>query len=246
VSRDPVCRQLLSDIASKCRSEAVALITAGQRATAQCVGGADLRANVDIAVLGRFSRASEGRKTTGEEIDLPDMGKYGEGKPGVWLVYELGGGGGYDRGRVFRLEDPAEIDTIVARRAATRRPYVPEPALATLAGLWAKVTCDAPIGVDEDDYDAVDLDVSAPPDLVQGTEDITAKTASALAGLARHGHHARRPPAAPAGHGSTRRRDARAAAAPGPREQLRRRGRPGLGPGRPAAAAGRPGRDQRQ
>ncbi len=58
------------------------------------------------------------------------MGEYGEGRPGVFLITELGGGGGYERGRVFKLDDPADIDAIVARRAAGRRPYVPEPALA--------------------------------------------------------------------------------------------------------------------
>lgn len=186
VSRDPVCKQLLSDIASKCRSEAVALIFAGQRATAQWIGGADLRANVDIAVLGRFSRAAEARKATGEEIDLPDMGEYGEGHPGVWLIYELGGGGDYDRGRVFRLEAPAEIEAIVARRLRWRKPYVPEPALARLNGLWAKITGTMP------DDDGQDVDVPAavaPPmapggpggQLVQGTEQITAKIGQARA-----------------------------------------------------------------
>ena len=122
VAADPVCQALLAKIASKCRSEGFALIIAGQRATAQWMGGGDLRANVDIAVLGRFARAGEARKATGEEFDLPDMGEYGEGRPGVFLITELGGGGGYERGRVFKLSDPAAIDAIVARRAADLRP----------------------------------------------------------------------------------------------------------------------------
>ena len=146
VAADPVCRDLLDKIASKCRSEGFALIIAGQRATAQWMGGADLRANVDIAVLGRFARSGEARKAIGEEVDLPDMGEYGEGRPGVFLITELGGGGGYERGRVFKLDDPADIDAIVARRAAARRPYVPEPAFDGLADLWAKIT-----GQDGDD-----------------------------------------------------------------------------------------------
>ncbi len=98
VAGDPECKALLAKIASKCRSEGIALVIAGQRATVQWMGGGDLRANVDIAVLGRFARASEARKATGEEVDLPDMGAYGEGSPGVFLVTELGGGGGYERG----------------------------------------------------------------------------------------------------------------------------------------------------
>jgi hypothetical protein len=183
VARDPVCKQHLSDIASKCRSEGVSLIIAGQRATAAWIGGADLRANVDIVMLGRFSRPGEAKKATGEEISLPDMGEYGEGRPGVWLVYELGGGGGYERGRVFKLSEPADIEAIVERRAATRRPYVPEPALASLNDLWDLVTGDGL--VDDEDEDGA----YGPPaagtagGLMPGTADIAAKTAAARAAL---------------------------------------------------------------
>jgi len=181
VAADPTCKTLLSQIASKCRSEGVALIISGQRATAQWMGGADLRANVDIAVLGRFARAGEARKATGEEVDLPDMGAYGEGRPGVFLITELGGGGGYERGRVFNLSDPAAIDLIVARRAAGRRPYVPEPALAGLADLWAKIT--GPGTIDGEDQGADTESAIKPPHgrVIQGTEDITAKIRQARA-----------------------------------------------------------------
>jgi hypothetical protein len=179
VARDPVCKQHLSDIASKCRSEGVSLLIAGQRATAAWIGGADLRANVDTVVLGRFSRPGEAKKATGEEIALPDMGEYGEGRPGVWLVYELGGGGTYDRGRVFKLSDPADIEAIVARRAATRRSYVPEPALASLSELWDLVTGDDPVDDEEDGQ------YGPPPGsaggLMPGTADVAAKTAAARA-----------------------------------------------------------------
>jgi hypothetical protein len=142
VASDPECKALLAKIASKCRSEAVALIIAGQRATVQWMGGGDLRANVDIAVLGRFARAAEARKMTGEEAGLPDMGAYGEGHPGVFLVTELGGGGGYDRGRVFKLSEPDQIDRIVADRLSRQRPYVPEPGFgrAAMVKLWAQIT----------------------------------------------------------------------------------------------------------
>ena len=140
VAGDPECKALLAKIASKCRSEGVALVIAGQRATVQWMGGGDLRANVDIAVLGRFARAGEARKATGEEVDVPDMGAYGEGHPGVFLVTELGGGGGYDRGRVFKLSEPEQLDRIVADRLARQRPYVPEPGFARMAKLWAQIT----------------------------------------------------------------------------------------------------------
>ncbi len=140
VAADPECKALLAKIASKCRSEAVALVLAGQRATVQWMGGGDLRALVDIGVLGRFSRPAEARKVTGEEIDMPDMGAYGEGHPGVFLVTELGGGGGYDRGRVFKLSEPDDLDRIVAARLARQRPYIPEPGFARMARLWAQIT----------------------------------------------------------------------------------------------------------
>jgi hypothetical protein len=157
VAADPECKALLAKIASKCRSEAVALVIAGQRATVQWMGGGDLRANVDIAVLGRFARAGEARKATGDEVDLPDMGAYGEGSPGVFLVTELGGGGGYDRGRVFKLSEPGQLDKIVADRAARQRPYMPEPGFARMAKLWAQITGAVPddaeasgdVGLDE-------------------------------------------------------------------------------------------------
>ena len=186
VAADPVCQRLLDNIASKCRSEGVALIFAGQRATAQWMGGANLRANVDIAILGRFARSGEARKAVGEEVDLPDMGEYGEGRPGVFLITELGGGGGYERGRVFNLHKPEDIDTIVARRAAARRPYVPEPALGRLAELWAKATGAGRPGGSEDldDADVAPQPGPATGQVIPGTGHITAKIdqARALAG----------------------------------------------------------------
>ena len=180
VAGDQVCQRLLDNIASKCRSEGVALIFAGQRATAQWMGGANLRANVDIAILGRFARSGEARKAVGEEVDLPDMGEYGEGRPGVFLITELGGGGGYERGRVFNLHKPEDIDAIVARRAAARRPYVPEPALGRLAELWAKIT-GQPGDDGQDLDDASEAPRPATGQLIEGTGQITAKIGQARA-----------------------------------------------------------------
>jgi hypothetical protein len=45
---------------------------------------------------------------------------------------------------VFNLSDIQAIERIVTQRAATRRPYVLEPALAGLAAAWAKITGNAP------------------------------------------------------------------------------------------------------
>ncbi len=134
------CRPMLAFIASKCRSEGVALVIAGQRATARWTGGADLRANVDIAVWGKFGRAGEARHVAGQDIDLPDMGAYGEGASGVFGITELGGGGGYDKGRTFYLHQIGDLERIVGERLARRRAYVPEPALAGLAGAWAAIS----------------------------------------------------------------------------------------------------------
>jgi hypothetical protein len=169
VAGDPECKALLAKIASKCRSEGIALILAGQRATVAWMGGGDLRANVDIAILGRFARAAEARKMTGEESDLPDMGAYGEGNPGVFLVTELGGGGGYDRGRVFKLSEPEQLDRIVAERLAAQRAYVPEPGFARMAKLWGQITGaiadDAPGGdTVQDGLGGLGLDLAADAD----------------------------------------------------------------------------------
>ena len=182
VASDPERKALLAKIASKCRSEAVALVIAGQRATVQWMGGGDLRANVDIAVLGRFARAAEARKATGEEFDMPDMGAYGEGHPGVFLVTELGGGGGYDRGRVFKLSEPEQLDRIVADRLARQRPYVPEPGFARMAKLWAQITGAIP----DDDTGSTDAGLDGPggPDLRLDLADDADETAAVTAKIA--------------------------------------------------------------
>ncbi len=144
------CRPMLAFIASKCRSEGVALVIAGQRATARWTGGADLRANVDIAVWGKFGRAGEARHVAGQDIDLPDMGAYGEGASGVFGITELGGGGGYAKGRTFYLHQIGDLERIVGERLARRRAYVPEPALAGLAGAWAAISGTPGPGREED------------------------------------------------------------------------------------------------
>ncbi len=171
------CRPLLAFIASKCRGEGVALVIAGQRATAKWTGGADLRANVDIAVWGKFGRAGEARHVAGQEIDLPDMGAYGEGASGVFGITELGGGGGYDKGRTFYLHAIGDLERIVRDRLPDRRPYRPEPALAGLAGAWARITGTAePDGTGDDEDD--DLPVPAARYDADGTR---AKVAAARA-----------------------------------------------------------------
>ena len=122
VSGDPERKRLLRLIASKCRSEGWALVVAGQRPTAAWVGGADVRANIKYVVWGAFGRDSETRMAGGSDaIELPSMGRYGEGNPGVFGVAPQPLGRQLRQGpRVLlgrRLTRPA-----AARRRACRHP----------------------------------------------------------------------------------------------------------------------------
>ena len=60
----PEAKVLLQRISSKCRSEGVALILAGQRNTAQWTGGGDVQANVDVAIWGKFARDARASAAT--------------------------------------------------------------------------------------------------------------------------------------------------------------------------------------
>lgn len=125
-------RQLLTDIASSGRSEGVSLVLAGQRGTAQWIGGPDVRANIDTFCVGKVNRRGEARNAAAELGDaLPSMITYGEGKGGVW------GFTGTDSddvqlGRTFALFEPLDIREI----AWDRRDWHDglEPALAAHLG----------------------------------------------------------------------------------------------------------------
>ena len=107
----------LKYIASKSRSEGVVLIIAGQRATAEWIGGANVRSQIDTVCVGMVARAGEVRHAVGEiGVTLPDMATYGEGAKGVWLVTDHTGS--YTAGRTFDLEEPDEIRRLAAERAA--------------------------------------------------------------------------------------------------------------------------------
>jgi hypothetical protein len=155
VSSDPERKQLLRLIASKCRSEGWAMVLAGQRPTAAWVGGADVRANIKYIVWGAFGRDSETRMAGGSDaIELPSMGRYGGGNPGVFGVAPQPLGGSYAKGRAFFWgDDSPGLRQLVAARAAAREPYVLEPALARLADAWAAITGDGPIDLDDGRYD---------------------------------------------------------------------------------------------
>jgi hypothetical protein len=106
----------LSYIASKGRSEAVALIIAGQRATADWIGGANLRSQIDLVCVGKVSRAAEMHHVGDVGLMLPDMATYGAGHPGVWAIAELGGA--HELGRTFNLESPTDLRVLAHARAA--------------------------------------------------------------------------------------------------------------------------------
>ncbi len=139
----PEARQLLQLIASKCRSEGVALIMAGQRGTAQWTGGGDVQSQVDIAIWGKFARDSRERgHVAGADAGLPSMSEYGEGNPGVFGVTDLPPSGEFGKGRTFYWgESSAGIQRLIAARAAARCPHRRlEHALRALQPLWEATT----------------------------------------------------------------------------------------------------------
>lgn len=126
----------LSYIASKGRSEAVCLIIAGQRATADWIGGANVRANIDLVCVGKVSRAGEARHAGDAALSLPDMATYGAGQPGVWGIAELGGE--HQLGRTFNLESPLDLRRLAHERAELQPSL--EPGLVKhLGALYAQL-----------------------------------------------------------------------------------------------------------
>jgi hypothetical protein len=197
VSELPDCQRWLRLIASKCRGEGLALVIAGQRATAKWVGGADVRANIDYAMVGKVARSGEARHVSGQDIDLPDIGAYGERHAGVFGVTELPAAGDYDaKGRTFYLRDIPDLERIVSDRLPGHRPHVLEPALQGLTELWARIATAGPddddqddedsphaplLGADPDEDDKDDEDGYTPPAMSYDPSKLTAKVAEARA-----------------------------------------------------------------
>jgi hypothetical protein len=198
----PEAKQLLQLITSKCRSEGVTVIMAGQRGTAQWTGGGDVQSQVDIAIYGKFARDSRERgHVAGAEANLPSMSEYGEGHPGVFGVTDLPPEGEVDKGRTFYWgESSAGIQRLIAARARTRRPLRQlEPALRALQPLWDAITsAAAPAGGYDDiasppaaagaapgqDFTRPDVQFGAAGQVVPGTEQTRAKIGAALDSLA--------------------------------------------------------------
>ena len=125
-------RAKLRYIASKGGSEAVALVIKGQRATADWMGGSDVRANIDTVCLGRVRSPGEVHHALGQlGLAVPDMTSYGEGRKGVWVIVD--DSGDWTGGRTFDLRELTDIREIAAQRRIARAPVMagagppPEP-----------------------------------------------------------------------------------------------------------------------
>lgn len=112
----------LTTITSKGRSESVGAILVGQRGSAQWLGGGNIRANLDRFAFLKVSRRNEMALAAGElGLELPDMTRYGEGKPGVVLITDVSGN--HFKGRTFKLKDLDDVSRI----AEGRTPSALEP-----------------------------------------------------------------------------------------------------------------------
>ena len=123
VRAHPMIKEKLRQIAQQGRSEAIALIVAGQRGVASWLGGTDLRTQIDIAWVGRVNRRSEINNALGELATyVPDMTTFarsrkdGKAKPGVWACLDLDSLE-VQTGRGWRLTHPPELAKLAAERA---------------------------------------------------------------------------------------------------------------------------------
>ncbi|MBO3744893.1 hypothetical protein J5X84_02355 [Streptosporangiaceae bacterium NEAU-GS5] len=174
-------REALTTITSKGRSESVGGILVGQRGSAQWLGDANIRANLDRFVFLKVARQGEMGLAAGEMgLELPNMAEYGEGKPGVVAIADVSGG--HDKGRTFNL---SALDD-VSRVAEGREPSPLEPELWALVGpAWTALAANdddsasnavATAGaIESDDHD---------PELPSTSEERTAARRSIVAHLA--------------------------------------------------------------
>jgi hypothetical protein len=153
VAKDPDRKAAVETLASKCRSEGWALVLATQRPVGAWVS-TSLKANLTHLVWSKM-RASDMRHAAGnEKFELPDMGAYGGCNAGIFGVCEhpTYPGMPYLRGRTFFWGDESPgLTRLIAARAAARRPYVLEPALAPLADQWAQITGAEPLNAERYD-----------------------------------------------------------------------------------------------
>ena len=145
LARYPQARQLLRDIFSKGGSEGVTSVIAGQRGTAEWLGGGDIRSLVDVYCIGMVARQAEAMHAAGDlGLAMPDMSKYGEGRKGVWAVAELGGE--IRTGRTFLLKEPGDLRRLAEERAMEQPELEPE-LQSFLGDSYVKLLSDEPFAV---------------------------------------------------------------------------------------------------
>lgn len=163
VAEDPVCKARMRGIVRKCRKAGVTLVIAGQRGTATWIGGADVRAMIDLLVVGRFTQPGEIDKIAGVHLDLPDLSSYGGGAAGVVMIVNRATGD-YGRGRSVLLKHPRDMARI-ARDRAHRGRWTPPGMPEDQAELWEVITTadDVPLDAWEGPVAGGDDEDTAPP-----------------------------------------------------------------------------------
>lgn len=110
------CREALGYIMSKGGSEGVSVDLVGQRGTVSHTGDADIRTQFTNIIFLKISRRTEMAHAAGElGLELPDMTRYGDGRPGVALVATLDGS--WEAGRSFHLKELLDIDALAEGRS---------------------------------------------------------------------------------------------------------------------------------
>ena len=137
LTQDPALKRILRYLVSKGREFGLTIVSAGQRATAEWIGGSDVRTQQNVTCVGLVSRRAEAMHALGDSaLTGADMSTYGEGHSGVWLIRVAGHG--EQIGRTFMLRDPADIRTIVAERAH-RQPDLSEELQRYLGGSYREL-----------------------------------------------------------------------------------------------------------
>jgi hypothetical protein len=169
----PKIRAEFENIATTGRELGVTAVRAGQRGTAEWTGGANVRSQDDVFCLGAVNRSTEAMHAAGEMgLRLPDMASYGEGKPGVWVVAELGDHTGR-AGRTWKLSEPPDVARIAMDRAASQ-PDLPAACVAFLGEQYQQL-----LGTDVYARWAHGRTAAPPPEAAPATAGLQARPAPA-------------------------------------------------------------------
>jgi hypothetical protein len=180
---DPDRRERMQTIARAGRENAVSLLIAGQRPVQQEIGGVTIRANTSYFVYGAMLSSDKRRGHGSDEVDLPDMGAYGEGAPGVFGIARMHAGTASlaSQGRGwFWGDDTTGLTRLAESLAGTRPRPAPEPAITADPGLAALYT--AATGGPLPAGGRYDLAVARHGQAVPGTSAVRGKLA-AVAGI---------------------------------------------------------------